>query len=115
MTTPMQQAEPEGQTVTPAQVWEHLDQVTRDRVIELFARSAYDFVFAQRRAAEEEDRDVYIDETLSQVQPHVQTAAKAEVRERLSPSFKVRIRSCGVVGLCLYRSVYLMRCLQCGS
>ena len=49
----------EGQTVTPADVWERLDQVTRARVIELFARSAYNFVIAQRRMAVEEACDVY--------------------------------------------------------
>lgn len=53
------QEEPEEPTATPAGVWERLDQVTRARVIELFARSAYDFVIAQRRVAVKEDCDVY--------------------------------------------------------
>jgi hypothetical protein len=54
-----QQEDLEDCTVTPAGVWECLDQVTRARVIELFARSAYDFVIAQREVIVEEDCDVY--------------------------------------------------------
>jgi hypothetical protein len=54
-----QQEDSEDCTITPAGVWERLDQVTRARVIELFARSAYNFVIAQRRVAVEEDCDVY--------------------------------------------------------
>lgn len=54
----MKQEESEGQTVTPAEVWERLDTVTRSRVIELFAHSAYSFVTAQRELAAEEEGDV---------------------------------------------------------
>jgi hypothetical protein len=53
-----QQKDPEDPTVTSAGVWERLDQVTRARVIELFAHSAYNFVIARRRVAVEEDCDV---------------------------------------------------------
>lgn len=56
--TPKQE-QPEEQTVTPARVWEQLDQVTRERVIELFAHSAYNFVIAQGTVAIEEECDVY--------------------------------------------------------
>lgn len=55
----LEQEQPEEQTITPSEVWEQLDQVTRDRVIEIFARSAYNFVITQRRVAIEEDCDVY--------------------------------------------------------
>ena len=53
-----QQEESEDPTVTSAGVWERLDQVTRARVIELFAHSAYNFVIARRRVTVEEDCDV---------------------------------------------------------
>jgi hypothetical protein len=39
-----QQEEPEEQAGATAEVWERLDQITRARVIELFAHSAYNFV-----------------------------------------------------------------------
>lgn len=53
-----QQEEPEEQAGATAEVWERLDQITRARVIELFAHSAYNFVSARFEAAAEEDRDV---------------------------------------------------------
>ena len=53
-----QQEEPEEQNAAAAEVWGRLDQVTRTRVIELFAHSAYNFVSARFEAAAEEDRDV---------------------------------------------------------
>lgn len=54
----LEQKAPEEQTVTPAEVWERLDQITRARVIELFAHSAYNFVTAQHERAVREDCDV---------------------------------------------------------
>lgn len=54
----LEQEEPEEHTAAPADVWERLDQVTRARVIELFAISAYNFAAAQRDATAAEDCDV---------------------------------------------------------
>lgn len=50
----LQQRELEEHTTSSAEVWERLDHVTRARVIELFAHSAYNYVTARHRAAMEE-------------------------------------------------------------
>jgi len=54
-----QQEASEDPAATTAGVWAQLDPSTRARVLELFAISAYNFVIAHRRAAVEEDCDVY--------------------------------------------------------
>lgn len=52
------QGGPAEQTTPQPEVWERLDQATRDRVIELFAYSAYKFVTAQHDAETKENCDV---------------------------------------------------------
>lgn len=54
----LQQGEPEDHATSSQGVWGRLDQVTRARVIELFAISAYNFAAAQRDATAAEDCDV---------------------------------------------------------
>jgi hypothetical protein len=55
----LQQAETEDHATSSQEVWGRLDQVTRARVIELFAHAAYNFVTAQLEVAAVEDSDVY--------------------------------------------------------